>query len=66
MNASRKASPKIAAVTAQNPIASVPAKAAPASLIPKIPPKAATLASTTVTPVSRFMIRERLLLTVER
>ena len=40
--------------------------AAPASLIPKIPATAPTPARMTVTPVSRFMITDRLLLTCVR
>ena len=47
-------------------MASSPANAAPASLIPKIPAIAPMPATMTVTPVSRFMIAERLLLTCER
>ena len=53
-------------MTTQNPVASPPVNAAPASLIPKIPAIAPMPARTTVTPVSRFMISDRLLLTVER
>jgi hypothetical protein len=44
----------------------VRAKAAPASLIPKIPANAPSPAKTTVIPVRRFMISDRLLFTVER
>ena len=50
-------------VTSQKPVASVPVIAAPASLMPKIPATAPTPARITVTPVSRFMIVDRLLLT---
>ena len=50
-------------VTSQNPLASPPAKAALASLIPKMPATAPMPARMTVTPVSRFMITDRLLLT---
>ena len=53
-------------VISQNPLASPFATAAPASLIPKMPATAPIPARITVTPVSRFMIRDRLLLTVER
>ena len=50
----------------QNPGASAPPSAVPASLIPNIPAMAAMPASTTVTPVSRFMMIDSLLFTVER
>ena len=56
----------IAPVTSQKPGASRSASTEPASLIPKIPATAPMPASTTVTPVSRFMIVERRLLTVDR
>ena len=48
---------------AQNPIASPPPTAFAASLMPKIPATAPIPARMTVTPVSRFMITDRLLLT---
>ena len=51
------------AVTAQNPPASLPPRAVPASLIPKIPATAPIPARITVTPVRRFMMTDRLLLT---
>jgi hypothetical protein len=51
------------AVIAQKPPASLPPSAVPASLIPKIPATAPIPARMTVTPVSRFMITDRLLLT---
>ena len=50
-------------VITQNPAASAPPSAAPASLIPKIPAIAPMPATITVTPVSRFMMTDRLLLT---
>jgi hypothetical protein len=53
-------------VTIQKPGASPSLNAAPASLIPKMPAKAPMPARMTVIPVSRFMISDRLLLTVER
>src|ERR1019366_253079 len=55
-----------ATMTIQKPAFSWPASAGPASLMPNSPPRAAIPASTTVTPVSRFMITDRLLLIVER
>ena len=48
---------------AQNPVPSPPLIAVAASLIPKIPATAPIPARMTVTPVSRFMITDRLLLT---
>ena len=51
------------AVIAQNPVPSPPLMAVAASLIPKIPATAPMPARMTVTPVSRFMITDRLLLT---
>src|SRR4029079_1506022 len=52
-------------VTSQNPPASWPRKALPASLIPKIPATAPIPARITVTTVRRFMIRDRSLFTIE-
>ena len=53
-------------VTSQNPVASVPVIALPASLMPKIPATAAIPARMTVTPVNRFMMTDRLLFTSDR
>ena len=55
----------ITPVTIQNP-ALAAASAVAASLIPKIPAIAPIPARITVTPVRRFMISDRLLLTVVR
>ena len=52
-------------MTSQKPFASPPLNADPASLIPKIPATAPMPARITVTPVSRFMIRDRSLFTIE-
>ncbi len=53
-------------VIAQNPPPSPDPNAALASLMPKIPATAPIPARITVTPVSRFMMIDRLLLTVDR
>ena len=53
-------------VTIQNPLPSPLATASAASLMPKIPATAPIPARITVTPVRRFMIVDRLLLTVDR
>ena len=53
-------------MTSQNPLASPPPITVAASLIPKIPPTAPIPARMTVTPVSRFMITDRPLLTCVR
>src|SRR5439155_345571 len=63
--AAPRASTTTPTVTSQKPPASAPLNAVPASLIPKIPATAPIPARMTVTPVSRFMIRDRSLLTIE-